>query len=314
MRIFLSVFLVVTLAGCAFVKVNVASEPGEMQEHIVGGKGRAKVALVDISGIIALTPLGLDRLSKQPPLVPRFKEELQRVIEDEDVVGVVVRIDSPGGSVTASDILYRELRQVRETKKIPVVACIMDKGFSGGFYAALAADEIMAHPTSVLGGVGVISFKITISELLAKWGVEVSTVQSGPMKDFWSPLRESRPEETAIMQEITDRLYQRFMQLLTESRRLSPEAQSAVATGRIFDAGQALEIGLIDRIGYLDDAVSRVRELAGVAEARVILYRPEGVFGGNIYAAGPVLPLEAGAMVRGMEELLGPGFRYQYLP
>lgn len=314
MRALICILSIFILAGCAFVKINVAGEPGKIREHVVEGKGRAKIAVVDISGIISLTPFGIDRFSKGPPLVTRLKEELERIIEDDRVVGVVVRIDSPGGSVTASDILYHELRRVREKKKIPVVACIMDKGFSGGFYAALAADEIMAHPTSVLGGVGVISFKLTVAELLAKWGVEISTVQSGPLKDFWSPLRQSRPEETALMQAITDRLHGRFLQLLTESRSLSPEARQAVATGRIFDAGEAREIGLIDRIGYMEDAVSRIRELAGVAEARVILYRREGAFAGNIYAEGPPLPVELGALERGMEELLSPGFRYQYLP
>jgi protease-4 len=314
MRALFSILSILILAGCAFVKVNVAGEPGEIKEHVVEGKGRAKIAVVDISGIISLTPFGIDRFSKGPPLVPRLKEELERIIKDDKVVGVVARIDSPGGSVTASDILYHELRRMREKRKIPVVACIMDKGFSGGFYAALAADEIMAHPTSVLGGVGVISFKLTVAELLEKWGIEISTVQSGPLKDFWSPLRQSRPEETALMQAITDRLHGRFLNLLTESRRLSPEAQQAVATGRIFDADEAMAIGLIDRIGYLEDAVSRIRELAGVAEARVILYRREGGFAGNIYAAGPPLPVELGALERGMEELLSPGFRYQYLP
>jgi protease-4 len=314
MRVLFSILSILLLAGCAFVKVNVVGEPGELKEQVVEGKGQAKIAVVDISGIISLTPFGLERFSKGPPLVPRLKEELERIRKDAKVVGVVVRIDSPGGSVTASDILYHELRQLRETRKLPMVACIMDKGYSGGFYAALAADEIMAHPTSLLGGVGVISFKFTVEELLDKWGIEISTVQSGPLKDFWSPLRQSRPEETALMQAITDRLHGRFLQLLTESRQLTPEAQQAVATGRIFDAGEALEIGLLDRIGYLDDAVARIRELAGVGEARVILYRREGTFAGNIYAAGSPLPIEAAALELGMAEMLSPGFRYQYLP
>jgi protease-4 len=314
MRILFSILSIFLLAGCAFVKVNVTGEPGKLKEQVVAGKGRAKIAVVDISGVISLTPFGLDRFSKGPPLVPRFKEELERIVDDDKMVGVVVRIDSPGGSVTASDILYHELRQLREKKKIPIVACIMDKGFSGGYYAALAADEIMAHPTSVLGGVGVISFKFNIEELLDKWGIEINTVQSGPLKDFWSPLRPSRPEETALMQAITDRLHGRFLQLLNESRQLSPEAQQAVATGRIFGAEEALEIGLLDRIGYLDDAVARIRELTGVQEARVILSRREGTFAGNVYAAGSSLPVETVVLERGLAEMLSPVFRYQYLP
>jgi len=312
MRTILSLLLAGILTGCAFVKVNVASEPGELEERVVAGEGRAKIAVLDISGVISLGPFGLERFSKEPPLVPRLKEELKRIEEDEEVVGVVVRIDSPGGAVTASDILYHELRRMREKRRIPLVACILDRGFSGGYYAALAADEIMAHPTAVLGGVGVITFKLTVADLLEKWGVEVSSVKSGPLKDFWSPLRESRPEETALMQAITDRLHGRFMGLLVESRKLGDAARQEVATGRIFDAGEALQFGLIDRIGYLEDAVERVRELAGVEEARTILYRREGAAASNIYAATPLG--EFGSLERGMAELLSPTFRYQYLP
>jgi len=313
MRTLLSILSILVLAGCAFVKVNVASEPGALEERVVAGEGRAKIAVLDISGVIALGPFGLERFSKEPPLVPRLKEELERIEEDEEVVGVVVRIDSPGGAVTASDILYHELRRLREKRRIPLVACILDRGFSGGYYAALAADEIMAHPTSVLGGVGVITFKLTVADLLEKWGVEVSSVKSGSLKDFWSPLRESRPEETALMQAITDRLHGRFMRLLAESRKLGDEARREVGTGRIFDAGEALELGLVDRVGYLEDAVERVRELAGVDEARTILYRREGAVAGNIYSATPLLG-ELGSLERGVTELLSPTFRYQYLP
>jgi protease-4 len=116
MRALFSILSILILAGCAFVKVNVAGEPGEIKEHVVEGKGRAKIAVVDISGIISLTPFGIDRFSKGPPLVPRLKEELERIIKDDKVVGVVARIDSPGGSVTASDILYHELRRMREKR------------------------------------------------------------------------------------------------------------------------------------------------------------------------------------------------------
>jgi protease-4 len=105
MRVLFSILSILLLAGCAFVKVNVVGEPGELKEQVVEGKGQAKIAVVDISGIISLTPFGLERFSKGPPLVPRLKEELERIRKDAKVVGVVVRIDSPGGSVTASVVL-----------------------------------------------------------------------------------------------------------------------------------------------------------------------------------------------------------------
>lgn len=311
-RSVLAVMLLMFLAGCAFVKVNVASEPAPVEEQVVGGAGRAKIAVVDLSGIISLGRLGLERFSKQPPLVSRLKEELTAALQDDDVVGLVVRVNSPGGSVTASDILYHELEQFGRSKGA-VVACIMDKGFSGGYYAALAAREIYAHPTSVVGGVGVISFKITLETMLQKWGVEIDAVQSGPLKDFWSPLRQSRPEEVALMQGITDRLQARFLGLVRERRRLSPATLEQVATGRVYAADEALEMGLVDRLGYLEDAIARARELAGVEEARVIIYRRPGGYAESIYAGAP-FPGELSPVERAASELLSPSFRYQFMP
>jgi protease-4 len=308
-----AVLLVLLLAGCAFVRVDVAPRAGEIEEQVIEGKGRAKIALLDLSGVITLGPFGLDRFRPGPPLVARFKEELRRVEEDDAVVGAVVRIDTPGGSVTASDILYHELRTLREKRRIPVVACIMDRGLSGGYYAALAADEIVAHPTALVGAVGVVSFKVTVEELLRKWGIEVGTVKSGPLKDFWSPLRPSTAGETALMQELTDRLHRRFLGLVAESRKLQPEALAEVATGRVFDADEAKRLGLLDRVGYLEEAVARARELAGVSEARLILYRRPQEFAGNLYAGGAAPRAEA-LLLEGAAELLFPSFRYQMLP
>ncbi len=309
MRIVTVIFIVLLLSGCVFVRIPLVPGVQPLQERVVEGTGRAKIAVVEISGMLTMGR-GMGRFSREPPLIPRLREELQTAMADRDVVGLVVRIDSPGGSVTASDILYYELQRFRQKKCAPVVVSIGDRGLSGGYYAALAAHEIQAHPTSVLGGVGVIAFRLEVQELLERWGIRVEPVQSGEMKDFWSPLRPSRPEEMAIMQEIIDRMRERFLGLVGESRRLTPEALAAVGSGRIFDAGQALEMGLIDRIGYLDDAVARVREMAGVTEARVILYHRPGTYAGSLYAGGWPLPLEAAAAEVLAEELLFPGLRY----
>jgi protease-4 len=233
---------------------------------------------------------------------------------DEDVVALVVRIDSPGGSVTASDILYHELKSFGEKKKVPVVACIMDEGLSGGYYASLAANEIVAHPTSVVGAVGVISFRVDIEGLLKKWGIETETVKSGPWKDFWSPLRGSRPGEIKLMQEIVDTMQQRYLKLLKENRNLSPEALKQVATGRVFDAPKALELGLVDNLGYLDDAIEKAKKLAGVSEAKVILYRRPGAYAEDIYAAGSPLLRELSVLEEESGGLLTPSLRYQAGP
>ena len=313
MRYVMMALLICALSGCAFVKVNVGSELKEIEERVVSGKGRAKIVVVDISGIISIDHLGLERFGKEPPMIPRLQEQLNAARDDDDVVGLVVRIDSPGGSVTASDILYHEVKTFGKEKGVPVVACIMDKGLSGGYYVALGADEIMAHPTSIVGGVGVISFRLDISEMLDTWGVKVGAIQSGPKKDFWSPLRSGSPEENAVMQGIVDRLNQRFLQIIRENRSLSPGSLEKVAEGGVFDTAEALDLGLADGIGYLEDAIERTMELAGVSEARVILYRRPGALAESIYAGSAPLLRALSNGERGVAELLTPSFRYQSL-
>jgi protease-4 len=314
MRTFPILLSTLLLTGCIYV--NVPLHPGvqAVEEKVVEGSGRAKVVVVDISGILSLNRFGLERFSKEPPQIARLKEELQAAMHDRDVAALVVRIDSPGGSVTASDIIYHELKTFGEKKGVPVVACIMNEGLSGGYYAALAAREIIAHPTSVVGAVGVISFRIDLSGLLKKWGIETQTVQSGPWKDFWSPLRESHPGEIALMQDIVDSMQERFLQILRENRKLSPRALEQVATGKVFDAPQARELGLVDGIGYLDDAIGAAKKLGGVSEAKIILYRRPGAYGEDIYAAGAPLLLQMSVVEEGTAGLLSPSFRYQAGP
>lgn len=302
------------LGGCAFVKVPLSAPVQGVREQVVEGSGRAKLAMVDISGLLTLAPVGLGRFSKEPPLIPRLKEELHLALDDPAVVGLLVRIDSGGGSVTASDILYHELKRFGEKKGVPVVACVMDKALSGGYYAALAADAIVAHPTALVGGVGVITFKFNIAGLLAKWGIEEETVKSGPLKDFWSPLRPSEPEEIALMQGITDRFHQRFLSLIEENRDLSPCTLKQLGRGGVFDATGAKGLRIIDEVGYLENALTLLRTLAGVDEARVVIYRRPGAYAENIYAAGAPLA-QAAALLDGLAgEALLPSFRYQYAP
>jgi protease IV len=310
---FVIVLIAFLLGGCVFVRVPLVPQMRAVEEQVVGGEGRAKIAVIDLSGVLSLEERGMTRLSREPGLLPRFREELDAAQADGAVVGVVLRINSPGGSVTASDMLYREIQTFRQRKEVPVVVCVLDKGLSGGYYAALAADEIYAQPTAVVGGVGVIALRVSLAELLQKWGIGVETVQSGELKDFWSPLRDSRPEELAIMGQITDDLQRRFLDLLRAHRRLSPADLEQVASGRIYLAADAERLGLIDRVGYLDDAVARAKQLAQVDEARTIIYRRPGSYAENIHALSPLSP-EWQALERGMNELLSPTFRYQYLP
>ncbi|MGH7255564.1 MAG: signal peptide peptidase SppA, partial [Nitrospirales bacterium] len=265
------------------ITVNLLPSTGPLRETRLSGEGEAKILVLDLSGLISTRDGGgfLEGASQ----VTRLKEALTLAAEDEDIKALVVRINSPGGTVTASDILYHELRQYREERSIPIVAAIMDVGASGGYYVAAAADKIVAHPSSVTGSLGVIMLTVNASGLLQKIGVETTAVTSGPRKDMGSPFRPMTDEERRIFQGVIDSFYERFLAVIEAGRpNLSKAQVRQMADGRIYSGEQAKGLGLVDEVGYLDDAVRLAKDLAKVEEARVVTYRRPGEYRPNIYA------------------------------
>jgi protease-4 len=202
--------------------------------------------------------------------VARVREELQKAEEDDDVKALIVRINSPGGTITASDLIYREIDTFKSRRKIPVVAVTMDVAASGGYYAALAADTIFALPTTVTGSIGVIMLTVNAQGLMEKIGVAPMAIKSGEMKDAGSPFRPLTAQERAVFQSVIDDMYGRFVALIVRSRKIPDERVRAFADGRIYTAEQAKALGLVDEIGYMDAVVAAARKAAGVDEARVI--------------------------------------------
>jgi protease-4 len=161
----------------------------------------------------------------------------------------------------------------------------MDVGASGGYYVAVAADKIVAHPTAVTGSLGVIMMTVNARGLLEKIGVETTAVTSGPRKDMGSPLRPMTEEERAIFQGVIDFFYKRFLTVIQEGRpNLRPEEIRKLADGRIYTGEQAKDVGLVDSIGYLEDAIDLAKRQAGLSEARVVMYRKPGEYKQNIYS------------------------------
>ena len=307
-----------TLPGCAFIVADLnpfASRPQALEEHVVEGEGKAKILVVDVSQIISDeerdSALGL---GKQESVVARVSEELQQATDDDRVKAVVLRINSPGGTVTASDTLYHVVRDFAAKKQVPVIAQMLDMGTSGAYYVALSADEIIAQPTTVTGSIGVIMFGLNVQGLLDKVGVKNQTLKAGANKDIGSPLREMTPEERQILQAVLDDMRGRFVQLVHERRPdANPESFSAVTDGRIVIAGQALQAGLIDRIGYLDDAISIAKQRAGLTEARVILYRRGNEFSENVYSRAGTAPAQVNLFNFDLSALAGHGPSFLYL-
>ncbi|MBI4516393.1 MAG: signal peptide peptidase SppA [Deltaproteobacteria bacterium] len=308
-------------SGCVFVSGSInpfarGTEP--LEEHTVAGEGRDKILLLDISQVISdeeqQTAFGFKR---RESTVARVEEELRHAAGDDRVKAVILRINSPGGTVTASDVVYHRLMSFKADRGLPLVAQMMDVATSGGYYVALAADEIVASPTTVTGSIGVVLYGFNLEGLLAKVGVTNQTIKSGTHKDIGSPLRRMTAEESAIMQSVLDEMQSRFVGLVRQ-RRPRFDGAAAALDGRILTAGQALEAKLVDRIGYLDDAVTAARTRAQLGQARVVMYRRPGEYAHNIYSRAAVagggvqfnlLHLETGGLLSG-----GPRFMYLWLP
>ena len=307
--------VVVLQAGC--VTVNLIEPSGPVKEVELTGKGDGKILLLDLSGVISAQDK--EGIIPQPNMLATFKEELTRAAKDDKIKAVVVRINSPGGTVTASDILYHELREFKAKKKVPVIASMMDVAASGGYYLAMATDSILVHPSTVTGSIGVIMLTVNARGLLEKVGVEASAITSGPRKDMGSPFRVMTAEERGIFQGVIDSFYQRFLAVVQEGRpNLSAEQIKKLADGRIYSGDQAKAAGLIDEVGYLDDAIQLAKKKAGLTEARVVTYGRRGEYQNNIYSrlfgTSPGITglanLDLLSMVRGGT----PQFMYLWMP
>lgn len=314
-RIMAMVLVGLSLAGCTF-NFPLIPGPGPLRETQVSGSGSAKILLLEVSGMISSQEK--EGFIPAPSMLARIKEQLTRAAQDDNIKAVVLRINTPGGTVTASDIIYHELKTFKTSRKIPIVASIMDLGTSGGYYIAAAADTVMAHPSSVTGSIGVIMLTLNARGLLEKVGVEATAVTSGPRKDMGSPFRVMTTEERAIFQGLIDSFYQRFLTVVQEGRpHLQMEQIKKLADGRIYTGDQAKASGLVDEIGYLEDAIELAKKKASLTEARVVSYHRPGEYSNNVYSKllvpGPLSSLaefDVMALARGGT----PQFMYLWMP
>jgi protease-4 len=320
MKRIVSVFAlsVLLLTGCA-VSLIPRTEP--LEEKVLEGEGEPKILLVDLDGTISFSEkTDYFKLRSLPSKVAFFREALLKAEKDKDVAGMVLRINSPGGSVAASDTIYHEIMTFKEKKKVPVYAHIMELGASGGYYVASAADRIIASPSAITGSIGVIAMKINIEGLLSKIGVSDETYKSGPMKDFWSPFHPSTDEEKKMLQGIIDRLFARFVHVVYENRRnvLSEAKVRTLADGRILTAGEALEAKLIDQTAYLDETIEGMKKTLHIPQARVVTYVRPSTFKSNIYSESPEMATSGPQVVNlisiNAEDMpFAPGVRFMYL-
>lgn len=274
-RIVLILALILAMgAGCS-PRVSLFGDPAtaSLTQSVLEGSGAGKVLVLPVSGFIASgARQGL--LSSRPGAVQEATAILRKAAKDKDVKALVLLIDSPGGTVAGTDMLFREIEAYKAATHVKVVAQAMTVCASGGYFLALAGDEILATPASVVGSVGTLFISPKLAGLMGKIGVEAEVTKSGALKDMGSPFRASTEEERRITQEMIDQMNAMFLDLLASKRHLSKPQKDEAARAGVYAGGQALEHGLVDRLGYPRDALARAKALAGLADnAKVVVYR-----------------------------------------
>ncbi len=219
-------------------------------EGDLGAIGASRIGRVDVLGMIVDS-----------------EETVERITEldgDDSVAAILVRIDSPGGGVGASQEIFEALMNIRRKQHKKIVASIGGTGASGGYYVAAAADRIYANPGSLVGSIGVIFETAVFEELMRKVGVQGEVIKSGKFKDTGSPLRRMTAEERALLQGVIDDAHLQFVQAVSEGRRVDVARVAAWADGRIYTGAQGKKLGLIDELGGLEEAIRGTARLVGI--------------------------------------------------
>ena len=275
------------------LRLPTAPDPGPMTPAVVRpGPGGPRVALIDVDGLILNQNLtGLYSAGENP--VAAFREKLEAAARDCRVRSVVVRINSPGGGVTACDILAEELHRFRTSTGKPCVACLMDVATGGAYYLAVGCDRIVAHPTALTGGVGAIVNHFNLQDAMAQLNIVADPIKAGPLVDMGSVTAPLPDEARALLQSTADGFRDLFAARVARRRpAMTADDRRAIADGRVLPATRAVALHLVDRLGYVDDAIAEAEELARAPGAEVVAYGRPGSPARSIYAITPNAPVQ----------------------
>lgn len=280
--VILGVIVFLLVVGISFISPAIpemsssfSSGVERFNEEFVKGSRRSgnKIALIDIEGVILNQPgSSIYTTANSAEIV----KQLENAAGDEDVKAVLVRINSPGGEVVASDTIHHKIIELKNKRKIPVVACMDSLAASGGYYVAVACDRIIAHRMTITGSIGVIIQSYKYYELFKKVGLKTEVIKSGEMKDILDGATPTTEEERRIIQTIIDNTYDEFVKVVAQGRpalTVQDIKDSDIGDGRIFDGQQAFRLKLVDGLGYFDDAVTKAAELARIEDYKLIRYK-----------------------------------------
>lgn len=269
--IFGNIFLFVVLGAKGAPSISGTVTPGRFEELLlVDGKGREKIAVIPLRGLISYSETG----ALGDSMVQDLNFAFEQAANDPEVKAVVLQVDSPGGEMTAGDAIYHNLTRLREKK--PVVVYMTSLGASAAYYISCGASWIMANESTFTGSIGVIISTMYYENLFDKIGLKSVVFKSGAFKDMMSGSRPMTEEEKTYVQGMVMQAYDRFVGLVAKSRSLDEAAlRSGVADGRVLSGTDALKARLVDQLGYEEDAFEKARELGGAPGAKVVRYTPQ---------------------------------------
>jgi protease-4 len=247
----------------------------------------ARVALVDLDGLLVNQNFGSLYSVGDNPLAA-FRDKLEAAARDPQVVAVALRINSPGGSVTTCDIMAEELRRFRAQTHKPVVACLLELGTAGAYYIATESDWIVAHPTALTGGLGVVFNHYNLQDAMAQLNLIADPVKAGPKIDMGTVTAPLADETRTLLQQMADS-YRDYLHSRVKGRRRAMTAVDlqSIHDGRVVLASQAQSLHLVDRLGYLEDAIAEAERLAGASGAEVVLFHRSGYPAHSLYSVTP---------------------------
>lgn len=304
------------------IKISLTPADRTLQEETVIREGMfaPKIAVVEISGVLLDQPVNLLFSEGENP-VSYAQEQLKKAQADDSVKAVILRINSPGGTVTASEIIYDEVMRFKAQSGKPIVAMMMDVAASGGYYVACGTDRLFAYPTTVTGSIGVIMQLFSLQGSLEAIRMKTYAIKSGPFKDAGSPLRDLEPAEREYFEDIVNRFYKQFFGVVVKGRpNLTTEKLKELADGRVYTGEQAKALGLVDEVGNVYTAIEYLKKKTGHEKMNVVVYHRPLEWKPNIYAssAGPSPRMSQAGPVQidmsSIQDALRPKFLYLWAP
>ena len=319
------VMLAFGVAGCqpaGGIKISLVPANKTLQETtaIREAAFAPKIAVVDVSGMLLDQQVNSMFAEGENP-VSLAQEQLKKAEDDPSVKAVILRINSPGGTVTASEMIHDEVQRFKAKTHKPVVTVMLDVTASGGYYVACASDRLFAYPTTITGSIGVIMQLFSLQGSLEAIHMKTYAIKSGPFKDAGSPLRDLTPPEREYFDTIVNQFYSRFLTVVEAGRpKLSKEQVKTLADGKVYTADQALASGLIDEIGTVYTAVDYLKKKTNNAKMNVVVYHRPQEWKPNIYAgsSSPSPRMAQASPIQlnmsAVEDALRPKFLYLWAP